>query len=239
MNMMNNMFNNKYSKLLTVILIIVIIAIIALLAFLGYDVFNKYSIESESEEAVSKFEEELNRVEVEDTNTENNTETNTIDPNIDLNSLQDTPVTNETNTNSGGSTVTYKGYEVIGTIEIPKTNIKYPIIKQEDVGIYSLKVAICNLYGELNEPGSNAVLVGHNYRNGTFFSNNKKLSKGDKIYITDNSGRKVTYVIYKKYETSTGDFTYATRDVGDKREISLSTCTDDTKKRLIIWAAEE
>lgn len=235
MNMMNNMFNNKYSKFLTVILIIVIIAIIVLLAFLGYDVFKKYSIESESEDAVSKFEEGLNKIE-NNTNTENSI-ANVIDPNIDLNSLTEAP-SNETS-NSGGSTVTYKGYEVIGTIKIPKTNIEYPIIKQEDVGINSLEVAICNLYGELNEPGSNAVLVGHNYRNGTFFSNNKKLSKGDKIYITDNSGRKVTYVIYKKYETSTGDFSYATRDVGNKREISLSTCTDDSKKRLIIWAAEE
>ena len=129
---------------------------------------------------------------------------------------------------------------MIGTIEIPKTNIKYPIIKQEDVSINSLNVAICNLYGELNKLGGNAVLVGHNYRNGTFFSNNKKLEKGDKIYITDSTGKKVTYVIYKKYETSTGDFDYATREVAeDKREISLSTCTDDTKKRLIIWAEEQ
>ena len=68
-----------------------------------------------------------------------------------------------------------------------------------------------------------AVLIGHNYRNGTFFSNNKKLTKGDKIYITDNDGNKVTYIVYKKYETSTGDFDYATRKIGDKREISLST----------------
>lgn len=225
------MFNNKYSKLLTVVLIIVIIAIIALLAFLGYDVFTKQKIEGESEEAVSKFEEELNKIK------ENNTEdiTNVIEPNIDLNSLIETP----TDEGNEGSVVKYKGYEVIGTIEIPKTDIKYPIIKEKDVGINSLKVAICNLYGDLNQPGSNAVLVGHNYRNGTFFSNNKKLQKGDKVYITDNSGEKVTYIIYKKYETSTSDFDYASREIGEKREISLSTCTDDSSKRLIIWAAEQ
>lgn len=235
MGMMDNMFNSKYSKLLTVVLIIIIIAVIALLAFLGYDVYRKYTIESESGEAVSRFEEQFNQT---DTNTTENIIENVIDPNIDLNSIMGT--TGNGTSNSGGNKVTYKGYEVIGTIEIPKTNIKYPIIKQEDVGLESLKVAICNLYGNLNELGGNAVLVGHNYRNGTFFSNNKKLEKGDKIYITDNSGKKVTYVIYKKYETGTGDFDYATRKVdADKREISLSTCTDDSKKRLIIWAAEE
>ena len=28
------------------------------------------------------------------------------------------------------------------------------------------------------------------------------------------------------------------RDTNGKREISLTTCTDDTSKRLIIWAEE-
>ena len=244
------MFNNKYSKFLTVILIVVIIAIVALLGFLGYDAFTKYTIDSESEDAVSKFEEELNKiidsniVEEPDVNTNTDTNTNvevnvnTIEPEVNLNTVIENTTTGENS--SSGNNVQYKGYDVIGTIEIPKTDIKYPIIKQEDVGIKSLKVAICNLYGKLNEPGGNAVLVGHNYRNGTFFSNNKKLQIGDKIYITDNSGKKVTYEIYKKYETGTGDFSYATRNVEDGvREISLSTCNDDSSKRLIIWAREK
>lgn len=236
------MFNSKYSKLLTVVLIIVIIAIIILLVFLGFDVFKKYTIESASSDAVDRFEEKINQIKEEETNTQiENTTTNVIyNPSVDLSGDENQNTSSGENNSSSGDSVMYEGYEVIGTIEIPATNIKYPIIKQDDVGINSLKVAICNLYGELNEPGSNAVLVGHNYRNGTFFSNNKKLEKGDKIYITDNSGNRVTYIIYRKYETSTGDFDYATRAIDEnKREISLSTCTDDTKKRLIIWAEEE
>lgn len=239
------MFDNKYSKLLTVVLIIVIIAIVILLGFFGYDIYKKYSIDGESQDAVSRFEEQFNSI-VNDTADTNIVDTNVVDtnnneviiPNLDLNEVNSSGG-NTSNTGTSGSTVKYKGYDVIGTIEIPATNIKYPIIKQEDVSMNSLNVAICNLYGELNKPGSNAVLVGHNFRNGTFFSNNSKLTKGDKIYITDTYGRKVTYIVYKKYETSSGDFDYASRDVGNKREISLSTCTNDSKKRLIIWAAEE
>ena len=34
------------------------------------------------------------------------------------------------------------------------------------------------------------------------------------------------------------DFSYATRDTGGRGEISLSTCTTDASKRLVIWAAE-
>lgn len=242
------MFDSKYSKVLTVVLIVVIIAIVGLLGVLGYDVFTKHSINSESEDAVSKFEEELNKLAdsniIEEPNTNIDTNTNidlnfnTIEPDVDMNAVVENTTTG--GSSGSGSTVQYKGYDVIGTIEIPKTDIKYPIIKQDDVGINSLKVAICNLYGELNEPGGNAVLVGHNYRNGTFFSNNKKLQIGDKIHITDNTGKKVTYEIYKKYETGTGDFSYATRNVEDGvREISLSTCNDDSSKRLIIWAREK
>lgn len=242
MGIKDNMFNSKYSKLLTTVLIIVIIAVIALLAFLGYDVYKKYSIEAESESALEKFENEIDKI-ANTTNTISNTTNtieNVIDPTIDLNSIAENTTGNTSGGNNGGSTVTVKGYEVIGKIEIPKTNLKSVIIKQEDVSAASLKVAICNLYGNLNEVGGNAVLVGHNYRNGTFFSNNKKLSKGDKIYITDNSGKKVTYIINNKYETGTGDFSYATRKVdANKRHISLSTCTDDSKKRLIIWASEQ
>ena len=90
----------------------------------------------------------------------------------------------------------------------------------------------------LNEVG-NTTIVGHNYRNGTFFSNNKKLVEGDKVYITDNSGNKITYVIYKTYTTAPEDSDYLDRDTQGKREISLLTCTDDTKSRLIIWAREQ
>lgn len=84
----------------------------------------------------------------------------------------------------------------------------------------------------------NTVLVAHNYRNGTFFSNNKNLVNGDKIYITDSAGITIEYTIYNTYLTSDTDFSYATRDTKGKREISLSTCTTDSKKRLVIWAKE-
>ena len=68
---------------------------------------------------------------------------------------------------------------------------------------------------------------------------NNKLSSGDKIYITDLSGKKVTYTIYKKYKTDPNDFSYATRNTNGKREISLTTCTDDSSARIIIWAKED
>ena len=122
-------------------------------------------------------------------------------------------------------------------IEIPKTKIKYPIL--EKVSKKGLETSVCIQYGKgLNIPG-NTVIVGHNFRNGLFFSNNKKLSNGDSIYITDNLGQKVKYIIYNKYETTPEDTEYMLRNTDGKREISLSTCTDDSSKRTIIWAVAE
>ena len=80
--------------------------------------------------------------------------------------------------------------------------------------------------------------MGHNYRNGLFFSDNEKLSNGDKVYITDKSGTKIEYEIYNIYETDPSEAEYMRRDTNGKREISLSTCNDDSSKRLVIWAVE-
>ena len=218
------MFNNKYSKTLSVILVIVIIAIIGLLIYFGIDVYRKFYIEEASGDAVHEFQNKVN--EINNNNLVDNTVLNDVGG-MDLNSLYQNTTTS--GSNNSGTGVTYMGYDVIGTIEIPAIDIEYP-----------LNVAIVMLYPSnigLNEVG-NTVLAGHNYRNGTFFSNNKRLQDGDKIYITDTSGERVEYAVTKKYETSTSDSSYMSRDTNGKRELSLTTCTDDTTRRLIIWAEE-
>ena len=123
-----------------------------------------------------------------------------------------------------------------GKIEIPKIKLKYPVLSVATLS--SMKVSIGIIYGPgLNQVG-NTVLMGHNYRNGALFSNNSKLNIGDYVYITDMTGKKIRYVIYNKYITATTDFDYAIRNTGGRREISMASCTDDSKSRLIIWAKE-
>ncbi len=143
------------------------------------------------------------------------------------------------NESETGDELKYQGYNVMGQIEIPKTNLKSVIL--EKVTKQSIEIAIAILYttgGGLNQPG-NTVLVGHNYRNGTLFSDNYKLSNGDIIKITDNSGTTIEYEIYDIFETSPEDTEFMTRDTQGRREISLSTTTDDARGRLIILASEK
>ena len=49
------MFSGKYNKFLTVILTITIIAIIGLVAYFGYDMYRKYYIDKEAQEALDDF----------------------------------------------------------------------------------------------------------------------------------------------------------------------------------------
>ena len=218
------MFESKYSKLLTVILVAVIIGIIGLLGYLAYDFFTNGMLSNDASDFVDNFQGEVADGEADNTTSGDGNTTNPFDDIKDA----------ET---SSSAKRTYKGFGVLGTIEIPATNCKYPIL--EKVTKKSIETAVAFLYGtELNEPG-NTVIVGHNYRNGLFFSNNKKLNVGDKIYITDNTGRKLTYTIYNKFETTPEDTSFYQRDTGGKPEVTLSTCTDDSKARIIICAKTE
>lgn len=226
------MFNSKYSNVLTVILIIVIIAIIGLIGFLGYDMYRKYYIDKETETFIGQYENQIGSDDVIGEYNSSNEITNTyIDPG-EISGGNNSSGSSNSNKNK----FTYKGFEVLGIIEIPKTGIKYFVLNTYTPK--GLETSVCYYFGPgLNEVG-NTTIAGHNYRNGAFFGKNKRLANGDIIYITDNSGRKIKYTIYNIYKTTPNDGEYLTRDTKGTREISLTTCTDDSKGRLIIWARE-
>ena len=215
------MFENKYSKFLTVLIIIIVVALVGLIGYLIYDYFREVNVDANASNALKEWESNI------DTSDKEQATANFNFGDSDL---------------SGTSTATitqYEGYNVMGKIAIPKTNIEYPVL--EKVTKRSIEIAIAILYttGDgLNQLG-NTVLVGHNYRNGTFFSDNYKLSNGDIIKITDNSGTTIDYEIYDMFETTPEDTEFMTRDTEGRREISLSTCTDDVQQRLIVLAREK
>jgi len=238
----------RYSNTLTVLLVIVMIAIIILLIFLGINVFNKYNILKDAEDAASGFNDKVPDVDFDEGlyddaigNYEptNNTLNNGITGGNALANLVN-PGTSSGSSGSGSSSsgLTYKGFPMIGTITISKTDVNLPILAK--VSKESIEVSVAKQYGpDLNQPG-NVVIIGHNYRNGLFFSNNKKLEVGDKINIKDRNGITLTYTIYSKFETDENDASFYDRDTNGKCEITLSTCTDnDATRRLILLARAE
>ncbi|MCI8640728.1 MAG: sortase [Clostridia bacterium] len=225
------MFESRYSKVLTVILIIIIIAIVGLLGFLAYDYIKKSNNTKQASDFVENYEGDIS--------TGDNSEQENEIGNVVLDeSLQEEP---SQNTSGNSRKKKYKGYTVAGTIKIPSINVEYPIL--EEITTSSLDLAVAVIHpgdggDRLNKPG-NVVIAGHNYRNGTLFSNVKKLSNGAKIYITDYTGKTLTYEVYNKFEANEIDTSFYDRDTNGLAEVTLSTCTDASNDiRTIVFAKQ-
>lgn len=227
------MFESKYSKVLTIVLIIVIVAIVLLLGFLAFDYIKKFTTTKQASDFVEDYQGDIT------TGNENSGNSTEIEENITLDN-NEIEINNSGTSSSGTSSKkTYKGFTVVGTMKIPAINLEYPIL--EEISTKSLETALVALYpngDNINLPG-NTVVIGHNYRNGTLFSNLKKLSNGAKIYVTDFRGKSITYQVYNKFEASESDTSFYTRDTNGLAELTLSTCTDASNdQRTIIFAKQ-
>lgn len=123
---------------------------------------------------------------------------------------------------------------IIGSIEIPKLNLNYPILSECNDKL--LKISVCKFYGRnLNEPGT-ICIAGHNYNNGQFFSNLNLLVKDDVINIYDTNAKKYSYIIYQIYESIPDNTNFLNSSENNAKEISLITCNNSNRKRLIVKA---
>ncbi len=127
-------------------------------------------------------------------------------------------------------------YFTIGTINIPSIKVNYPILSTYSDEL--LKIAPGKFYGPNPNEVGNLCIVGHNYKNSKFFSKVPNLKLGDKIEITDLSGKTVTYGVYDKYIVNPDELECTSQMTNGKREITLITCTNDNKQRHIIKARE-
>ncbi len=125
---------------------------------------------------------------------------------------------------------------VIGIIEIPKINISYPILSKFNDEL--LKVSPCRFYGSYPNTIGNMCVAGHNYDDNRFFGNLKSLEIRDKINIYDSNNCIVSYYIYDKFEIEDSNTSCTNQNTHGKREITLVTCNNFNKKRLIIKAKE-
>ena len=127
-------------------------------------------------------------------------------------------------------------YTVVGIITIPKIDLKYPILDRTDNK--GMKLSITKFWGnELNEIG-NVTFAGHHNRDGTMFGKTKYLEKGDIIQITDKKNRTVDYEVFDYYIIDPNDVSCVESVDGNTKEVTLITCSNGNKKRLITKARE-
>lgn len=167
---------------------------------------------------------------IEQTNTENKAPTSSA-----------TATSKKNSTNLGVKT-TRDGYQYknIASISIPKINLKYAItdgITHSEAETEALlKTSPTKFWGPEPNKIGNFCIVGHNYRNGKFFSNVPKLVNGDIIELTDYTGKIKKYSVYDKYQVVPEDLSCTSQYTDGRKEITLITCTDDSKERVIVKA---
>ena len=147
------------------------------------------------------------------------------------------------NTEDTDNKVQMQGYDVIGVIKIPKINIEYPIVAIETSNPEEtkkpMKFAIVRYWGNMVNDYGNLSIAGHNNYDGTMFGKTKKLKIGDEIELTDLKKRTIKYEIYSKFNTDPNDVSVLKTEDNEIREITLITCTNGNKERLIIKAREK
>lgn len=130
-----------------------------------------------------------------------------------------------------------QGHKVVGIIKIPKIELEYPIL--ETTSKETLNLSITKFWGnEINEIG-NVTLAGHNNLNGTMFGKTKKLEVGDVIELTDIQNVTLKYKVFKIYVIDPNDISCILPEQEGTREVTLITCTNGNKNRLIVKAREE
>ena len=214
-----------------------------------YAEYDRNKNESTSKEILEEMNQTLASTEEDDTIADDDILMVVLDS-VEDNSVQQEAVESQkqtvSNTNEQAETYTsasgYK-YKIIAKIEIPKINVTYSILQGETGSTAEteelLKISPLKFHGcDPNEVG-NFCIVGHNYRNSKFFSKVPKLEVGDTVKLTDLTNRTIIYKVYDKHSVDPTDTRDTTQLTGGKKELTLITCTDDSKERVIVRCRED
>lgn len=165
------------------------------------------------------------------------TSTDDYEPKISVTEIKTSSSEKENTTKKKTGTYTSPDgttYNTVGTVSIPSLDIMYPILSETSDKL--LKVSVCKFWGsDPNEVG-NLCIAGHNYRNKKFFSKVPNMKSGDIIKITDLSGNTVSYKVYNKYTVDPEDVSCTSQLTNGKKIVTLITCTNDSKQRVVVKA---
>ncbi len=130
----------------------------------------------------------------------------------------------------------YRGYDVLAKLEIPAIELETYILK--NYSTQALNISVTKFWGANPNEIGNFCVAGHNFKNNNMFRNLKKLQIGNRFTISDNNIGKVEYEIYDIYTVLPEDVKCLSQKTNGKREVTLITCTSDSKMRIIVKARE-
>lgn len=131
----------------------------------------------------------------------------------------------------------YLGYEVDGRLEIPKISLNTNVLSKYST--QGLEVCASKYYGPKPNEVGNYCIAGHNYNKENMFNHLIDLKIDDTVILTDNENGIVEYKIYDIYKVKPQNTEPLSQQTKGKRELTLVTCVNYSKNRLVIKAAEK
>lgn len=139
----------------------------------------------------------------------------------------------------GGYITTKDGTKVYteAILNIPRLGINYPVLSETSEEL--LKISVNKFWGPNgpNEVG-NYCIVGHNYKSKKMFGRLSEMVDGDIVELTDGSGRTIKYSVYDRYIVDPTDVNCTSQLTNGRKDITLITCTNYGKQRLVVKAKE-
>lgn len=130
----------------------------------------------------------------------------------------------------------FSGYNVIAELKIPKINLITDVLEQYSKE--ALLVSVTKFWGSSPNEIGNFCISGHNYVNKNMFNKLKRLEIGDNLLLTDKNQNTIEYKIYDIFKVEPSDTSVVSQKTDGKREVTLITCTSDSKQRIIVKALE-
>lgn len=115
-----------------------------------------------------------------------------------------------------------KTYDMIGSLEIPSLDIKYPILSTTSEEL--LKVSLTKYWGGNPNEVGNLCILGHNFKDSKFFGNLLNIEKNAIIKVTDIDGNTLDYKVYETSIVEPDDTSCTSQLTDGHTEVTLITC---------------
>lgn len=127
-------------------------------------------------------------------------------------------------------------YTTESILNIPSIGVKYPVLSETSPEL--LYVSLNKYWGPKPNSVGNYCIVGHYYESGKMFGKLHKLKNGDVAELTDLYGKTVLYEVYDKKVVEPTDTRCTSQLTNGRRELTLITCTNHGKQRLVVKLRE-
>ena len=214
--------------------IIFILCLVLIIILTGYYVFAEYD-KSQKEQISRQILNQMNdQTTVEESFIVVALDEEPTEEEVPIIELQTTTVSNTIESEITANGVSYQTEAIL---DYPKLGISYPVLSEESEEL--LKVSLCKYWGPNPNKVGNYCIVGHNYLSGKMFGKLSSAAIGDEISLTDLNGDKVTYEVYNRYVVEPTDVSCTSQLTNGQREVTLITCTNYGKQRLVVKAREK